>query len=349
MTSHSVAARRRRTASILLGALAGLAALFGAASPARAVTVERVVAVIGDEAILLTDLRNRARPFLVQVYQKAPQGPQRDAAQSKILQDLLEKMVEEELIGQASEKANIHVTPDEIDNAFRNIGAAQGMTVAQLFEEARTKSGLSEQDYRDEIRRQLLEGKMLQLRLKGRLRVTDDDIKGMFERTVREEKKRREYHPAWLVLRVLPGSSPAAVAERMKLAEAIYQRALAGEDFAALVSQYSDDTATRPTGGDLGIRAPVDSQAAQTGRRKTLSPDLEAAVMGLEVGEVTKPLTAGPDFVIIKLLSRQPSRYTTLEKARPEMLQRLQNEMFQKAKKKWVEELKRKTYIDVSL
>ena len=64
---------------------------------AEAVVVERVVAVIGEKAVLLTDLRKRARPFLVRVHAQVPAGPQRAAAESKIYSQLIEKMVDEEL------------------------------------------------------------------------------------------------------------------------------------------------------------------------------------------------------------------------------------------------------------
>jgi peptidyl-prolyl cis-trans isomerase SurA len=214
---------------------------------------------------------------------------------------------------------------------------------------AAARSGLSEQDYRDEIRRQLLEGKMLQLRVKGRVRITEEDVKAMFDRTVREEKRRREYHPAWVVLRVPAGSSLAAREERVALARSIAQRARAGEDFAEIARRFSDDVATREAGGDLGIRAPVGSPSAAQGKHPVLSPDLEAVALALEPGQVADPIPIADAIVVIKLVSRQPSRYTTYEAAKPEMLQRLQAEILEKAKRKWLDELKSRTHLDVRL
>ncbi|WP_433933984.1 peptidylprolyl isomerase [Sorangium cellulosum] len=331
-------------------ALAGLVAAAGLVAPlAHAVVSERIVAVVGDRAILLSDLRQRARPFLLQIQARVPPGPQQAAAESQVLRELIQKMVDEELESLAAEKANIRVTSEEIENAFRNIAAAEQTTVEELFRLARTTSGLTEQEYRDEIRRQLLEGKMLQLRVKGRVRLTEQDVQSAFDRLVREERRRREYHPAWIVLRILPGASAEAVAERRALAAALADRARRGEDFAALAGQFSDDSATRDEGGDLGVRAPQGTQAAVTGQREVMAPELEAALMAIEPGEVTGPMRAGDAFVVMKLLSRQPSRFTTLEAARPEILQRLQGEILQKAKQKWLDELKRGTHVEVRL
>jgi peptidyl-prolyl cis-trans isomerase SurA len=339
---------RSRAARALLAA--SLLALGAAIAPAAgAVVVERVVAVIGDKPILLSDLRARAKPFLVQIQAKVPAGAQRAAAESQMFKELLDKIVDEELEALAAQQAKVGVTSDEIDAAFRNIAASQGVGVEELFRLARATSGLSDQEYRDEIRRQILEGKMLQLRVKGRVRITDDDVRAMFDRVRRDERRRSEYHPAWIVLRVLPGSSAAAVAERRALAESLAARARSGEDFAALATRFSDDSATRDAGGDLGVRAPQGSQAALTGQRDVMPQDLEDALMELEPGQVTSPIEAGGSLVVMKLLSRKPSRYTTLEAAQNEMVGRLQTEILEKAKRKWLDELRRRTHVDVRL
>lgn len=320
-----------------------------APSLARAVVVERIVAVVGDDPIMLSELRGRAKPFLLQIQLRVRPGAEQAAAESQVFKDLLEKMIDERLEQQAAERAGLTVSPEEIENAFRNIAAAQGITVGELIREARARSGLSEQEYRDEIRRQIVEGKMLQLRVKGRVRITDDDVKTMYDRTLREERKRREYHPAWIVLQIMPGSSPEAIEERKKLAADIVTAARNGKDFSALARSYSDEASTREAGGDLGIRAPQGSPQAQTGQRPVLAPEFENIAMQLEPGQVSDPIQVEKGIVILKVLTRQPSRYTSFEEARGEMIQRLQTEILEKAKRKWLEELKKRTHLDVRL
>ena len=325
----------------------GAALLF--APTVRAVVIERVIAVIGEKPILMSELKQRARPFLVQLRQKVPPGAQQAAAESQLLKDLVQKMVDEELELQGAEKSHIRVTADEVDSALKNLAANQGTTVEELVNVARQESGLTEQEYRDELRRQILEGKMLELRVKGHVRVTQEDVAAMFDRTMREERRQREYHSAWIVLRLLPGASAEAVVERKQLAEAIVARAKKGEDFSDLARRYSDDSATRDLGGDLGVRAPNGSQAALVGRRPILSAEFESAVMPLEPGDVSDALVTHDAILIFKVLDRQPSRFTTLDASKGEMLQRLQAEILTKAKRRWLDELKRKTHVDVRL
>jgi peptidyl-prolyl cis-trans isomerase SurA len=316
--------------------------------PARAVVVERVVAVVGDRPILKSELHARARPFLIQIAQRVPPGPQQAAAESTVFQELLQKMVDEELEIQAADKAKVTVTSDEIDGALHNVASAQGLSTVELMKGA-VKSGLTEQEYREEMRRQILEFKMLQLRVKGRVRITEEDVKLMYERTVREERKRREYRPLWIVLRIPHGASGGAMAEREALAQDLVRRARRGEDFGSLAKRYSDDAATRDAGGDLGIKAPQGSPQAAAGKRPVLAPDLEAAVMPLEPGQVSDPVHVADAIVILAVAERQPSHYTTYDAAKAEMLQRLQSDILDKAKRKWLDELKSRTHLDVRL
>lgn len=326
-----------------LPAIAVLLAALVLPTRSHAVVVEKVVAVVGEKAILQSDLRKRARPFLLQLYRKVPAGPQRAAAESKLLSQLLERMVDEELEATAAMQTNTTVSSEDVDKALRNMAAMGRVTLSQLFEDVRANSGMSEQQYRQEIRRQVLEGKLLQRLVQDRFRITEQDLHRMFERVVRQERAVRQYNPAWIVIRV----GGAQAASQKKLAHDLVERARAGEDFAELARKYSADSPTRDAGGNMGIRAPAESPAAMSGKRQILAPKLEKVALALEPGEVSEPTRYKDALVVIKLLSRQPSRYTTLDAAKQEMVQRIKAEQLEKAKKKWLKDLRRRMHVDV--
>lgn len=314
---------------------------------ANAGVVERVVAVVGEDAVLLSDLRTRGRPFLAQIAASVPPGPQRAAAESQFNKELLEKLVEEKLLAVAAQEGHVTVTSQDIDGALENIARAADLKVSQLVQEAEARSGMSEADYREEIRKQLLEGKVLQGRIQGRIRIMDDDLRRTYEQTVREERVLLEYQPAWIVLHV-PTEAAGQAATR-KLATELYERAKAGEDFAALARAHSDDLPTRDAGGDLGIRAPKGSQQAQTGKRQVLSGPLEAAVLSLESGGVTAPIELEGSLFIVKLQSRQPSRYTGFTAARTEMTNRLQSKLLTDERQRLLTNLKKRIHVEQRL
>lgn len=327
--------------------------LFAAAAfsprPAEAIVVERIVAVVGDDPILLSELRTRTKPFLLQIQQRVRAGAEQAAAESEVFKDMLSKMIDEKLEAQAAVRAGVSVTNEEVDTALRNVAANAGVSVAALLQTAKARSGMPEQDYRDEIRRQILEGKMLQLRVRGRVRITEDDVRTMYDRALREERKQREYHPSWIVLQIVPGASAGVIADRKKQAASIVEMARKGNDFAMLAQAYSDETATRDQGGDLGIRTPQGSDAAKGGKLPVLAPEFENAALTLEPGEVSEPIVVDRGIVILKLLTRRPSRFKDYEEHKEEMVQRLQTEILEKAKRKWLEELNRRTRVEQRL
>src|SRR5262245_61041624 len=183
--------RRARCAAAL-----GCGLLFWA-SQSGATVIERIVAVVGEQAILLSELRDRARPFLLRLSQQPTDEAQRAAATSELYRRLVQRLVEEELEQKAANRSNITVTPREIDEALTRIAQQNGVSMQRIMDEA-LSSGLTEQGYRQELRRQLLETKMLNLRIQGRLRVTDDDVRGAYQRLVIEERKQLGFRAAWI-------------------------------------------------------------------------------------------------------------------------------------------------------
>lgn len=324
--------------------MALLVALFAVAPRAQGTVAERVVAVVGEHAILLSDIRQRARPYLLQIQQRIPGGAQLAAAESDMMRQLLQRMVDERVEQQAAEKAHVSVTSDEIDNGLRNVANQQGITIERLMEEAQ-KTGLTTQEYRDEVRRQILEGKLLQLRVRGRVRVTEDDIKAMYAKLKRDERSRLGFQLSWIVLRVPPDSSAAARAEREDLAERIASTARGGVDnrgnpviFESLARTFSDDAPTRAHGGDLGYRKPGE-----------LAQAIEDEAMKLDVGGVSAPFRFKNDTVIIKVTARDNSQLPNLDDVRDELMQRTYAEQMDKARKQWIEEMRHGTYVDVRL
>lgn len=316
---------------------------------AEAGVVEKIVAVVGDDAILLSELRARATPLVRVLATKAAAGPQRTAAESQVYKDVLGRMVEETLEAQTAERQKVTVSPEEIDRALENVAAQQKLTVDELLLAAEQRSGLSEMEYRAEIRRQVLEGKLLSQRVRGRIRITEEDLKNAYTRAIREERERREYRPLIILFKVIPGSTAEAVSDRMKLANSVHAQLKAGASFADMAQQHSDEPKTRERGGDMGVHAPVKTQAAQMGKRPALAEDIESKLIPLEPGEFTAPFKLGDAILIMGIKSRQPSRYTTFEAAKEEMVQRLQNDILAREKETWMGDMKKRTHIEIRL
>jgi peptidyl-prolyl cis-trans isomerase SurA len=304
---------------------------------AQAGVVERVVAVVGEHAILLSDLRHRARPVLMQIYERVPPGPQRAAVESEMFRELLQQMVDERLIQVAADRSQRRINADEIDNGLKNIAGSQGMTVDELMTAA-IQSGITGQELREQVSRQIMEQKMLSLRVLPRVRISSEDVKLGYAKLAREERRRLSYRPQWIVLAVPASSSPEARAERRKLAEQIVGQVRGGADFGQLAARYSDDPATRQSNGDLGTVKPG-----------KLNPQLEEVTMSLDVGEVSAPFNHAGQIVIMRIASRDPSTLPPLDQANDRIASEVYAERVQKARRQWLDELKRSVHVDVRL
>jgi peptidyl-prolyl cis-trans isomerase SurA len=308
-----------------------------ATTTAQATVVEKVVAVVGEKAILLSELRQRARPYMTQILQKVPPGVQQTEMIDTLNRQMLQRMIDEVLERQIADKHHINVSSEEIDAALDRVASAQGLTVDHLIGEA-VRGGLTAQEYREEIRRQLLDGKLLELRVKGRVRVTDDEMRALYARVTREERQQLGYSLRWIVLRLPQGATPDAVRARRALADRLVAEARAGGDFAAMARTYSDDRDTRDQGGNLGEQKPG-----------TLDEPIERVAISLDVGQVSAPFKYADAMVIVKIDGRDQSRFGSYEEVREQLAQRVHAEQMEKARRKWLDGIRRGMHIDERL
>jgi peptidyl-prolyl cis-trans isomerase SurA len=315
----------------------GIAALMlGSARPASATVVERIVAVIGDRAILLSDLRERAQPFIVQIHQSVPLGVQRNAAISQMYKGLIEKLVDEEIEQRAALNAKVTVTAREVDEALARVAAQNNITVEKLLSEAR-RTGLDAAAYREELRRQLLQTKLINVRLQGRIRVSEDDMKAAYKRLIVEEREKLTFKAAWVFLSVPPGAPREVSEAKRKLAEQVANSAKTS-DFAALAAQYSEDPATRGSGGVIGAS-----------RMQEVPIPLVRVLTSLEVGQSSAAVKLPGGFAVLKLLEREETSMPTYEEARNELGQRVYLEKMTQARRTWLDNLRRQQHVEVRL
>lgn len=313
------------------------AATLGCLKVAEASIVERIVAVVGERPILLSDLRHRARPFLARIYAGSQNPAQIAASETQMFKELLNRMIDDRLEEQSADKARISVTLDEVDSAIRNIASQAKIEPRELISEAK-KQGLTEQDYRDELRRQVLEGKLIQLRVRGRVKVSEEDGKATYARWMRENGAQVDVR----ILAMRTNPSPAVQQARSLLADDLVRRARAGEDFCKLVTEYSDDSQTNATCGSRGL-LPMDN----------LVKEVQLAIRTLKQGETTSPIPYAPDghnieAMLIVQVHTAP-RVPTYDEMKDQMMDRAYAEAMERQRKAWLSDLRRGVYVDVRL
>lgn len=319
------------------------AGLIATATPreADAAIIERIVAVVGERPILLSELRLRARPHLFRIAMSTQNPSQQAAQESEMFRELLNRMIDERLEEQAADKAHLTVTPEEVDNGIKQVAAQAKMQPKDLVAEAK-RQGLSEQDYRDEIRRQVLEGKLIQLRVRGRVRVTDQDARAAYGHLVKEIEGQSPVDLKILALAIAPGSTQQQVEARRVMGQELANRARAGEDFCQLVLQYSDDPTTKHSCGSRGA-LPLSA----------LYGELQTAAKTLKPGETADPIffrdPMGSQAILVVQLATSQPKIPAFEEVREQMMERAFVEATERQRKLWLQELRRGVYIDIRL
>jgi peptidyl-prolyl cis-trans isomerase SurA len=259
-----------------------------------------------------------------------PSESHRAAAITQLNKQLIQQLVDEELIARAARRAKIVISEEDVTHALDRVAKQNKITVERLLEEARN-SGMKDGQYRDELRRQLLEARLLSLRVQGRVRVRDEDLRAAYLGIVLEERKKLGFEASWIVLE---GAAPA----NGDAAEMLVHRARSGEAFAELARQYSLDTATRLKGGSLGHLTPGKLPAA-----------VDRVAQRLDPGEVSSPVRVGDRLIVVKLVKRDESQLPDFEEARTELTERVYGEKMAKARRRWLDGLRGQSHVDVRL
>jgi peptidyl-prolyl cis-trans isomerase SurA len=245
---------------------------------------------------------------------------------------VLQKIVDEELLEKAASQAKVTITPTEIDEALKRVAAQNHLTVEQVVSEAQ-RSGMPESKYREELRRQLLEAKLLNVRVQGRIRITDEDLKSAYQKIEIEERQQLNVRLAWLVIR----GENHSLGDARKLADEAVVRART-EDFASVARALSEDPATRSHGGAMNKALP-----------STLPPDVARNSELLAVGQISLPFKVGNDYVILKVLERDPSNLPDFESSKRELSERVYMDKMAQARRVWLDNLRRQQHVEVRL
>lgn len=307
----------------------GSAALFASAllfaGVANATIVERVVAVVGDRPILLSDVRQRTLPF----YKTLPaSSSERAAAQSSLFSQMLDKMIEEELIARAAVKAQVQVTREEVDAALDRVAKGNNVEVEDLFAEIE-QTGITRNQYRNEIRRQLMDAKVVNLRLQGKMRVSEEDVRREYDSLIEQERRQLPLKVAAIRIK---DSGPQSADSARSVAAKARERV----DFAALCRTHCTDETLREAGGLLPIAVPTD-----------LPKELVKAATLLDVGQVSSPIKSGNDWVILKIVERDPSSIPPFAEAADQLMQRVQIKKMEQARGAWLKTLRKQHHVEI--
>ncbi len=279
----------------------------------------------GDNVAASVDGQKIYRTDLEKYYQSQTAGssqPLSDEQATSLRLSILRELIENEILMHRAEKLGLLATDEEVERKLTEIKSPY--TVEQ-FNQRLQESKLSMDDFKRNIRRSLTAEKVLHKEVTSKISVTQQDITDYYS-SHRAEFNLIEprYHLAHILVTASPdpqsgGSSNKArnELEARKKIETVLTRIETGDDFGSLAMAYSEDGATAPNGGDLGIIP--ESALKQT------DPSTRDAILKLKSGQYTgiisliNPATRQPGaFRIVKLIAMEPAGQRDLSDPRVE-------------------------------
>ena len=311
-------------------------------------TIDRVVAVVNDDVITLSELREMA----LSVNPTSTEAIDENA--------VLQQMIEQKLFEQEADRMGIKVTEAELDASIKQVQQKFGLNDEQMVEVLK-KQNLTPESFREQWRLQTLGNKLLDSQLKNKIVITEEEIQDYYvknysgggsaevsEETVTADTQGGEEVKIAHIL--ISSSTPDAE----KKAEEVAEMAKSGKDFGELAAEFSQDKLSADKGGDLGYF-----------KKGDLIQTLEAAVESTPVGGVTGPVESPAGYHVIKVLERtgtekaekkdkdsdkDSSKVLAIdENTRKEITDTLYKQKAEVQLKTWLDKIKQDAYIEVKL
>lgn len=260
-----------------------------ATQPDKQRQADFIVAVVNSEPITNNEVRGEVQRLMQQFAQQGRPLPD----SKELTRQMLERLISEKAQLQLARESGIKVDEAAIDLAEQNIARQNEIDVTELRRRlALEVVGTSR--FREQLRDQITLTRLRERELDSRVRVTDQDVdQYMQEQQNSEDPTATQINLAQILVIVPENATAVQIAALQAKAQRALDRAKAGEDFVALVREFSD-ASDKANGGSLGMRT-ADRYPAL----------FVSATKGLGVGDVSELVRSSAGFHILKVLEKQ--------------------------------------------
>lgn len=308
------------------------------ADNAKAELVDRVVAIVNDEVITLSELNEESKEVEEKIIFSVPTEHQTEAIE-EAKEAALNSLIDKKLIDQKAKKARVSVSEAEVDKALLDVRRKASLSQEQFNHEL-IKAGLSLKTYRDNLRSQLLQRKIVNYDIRKKIVITDSMIKEYYDNKYTVATKSDEFYLLQIGVKWKKIDDEAAQKKEKNKAlnriKRIHNLAVNGENFGSLAEEYSDFPSAKDQ-GDIGSFTLDDMGGAMKG-----------AVSGLSNGEISKIIETPAGYQFFKLVSSAGGKAVQkapLSDVEDKIKAKLFEQEMQAAFKEWVTELKDDAYI----
>ena len=297
--------------------------------------VDRIVAIVNDDVITLSELNNTFDPLMKKIEAKLTgQDKERIIAEGKMT--ILNRMIDSKLIEQEAKKSGLTVKDDEVMGFINDILKGRNMQMSDLMQ-ALTKDGLTFEGYKQELRDQMLRQRLIRKEIRAKVVITEEEI-GDYYRQHRDEYEGKEAVRLKQILVPVPVAADDLIRKRAReVAQNALKRISGGESFEAVAVQYAQGSAGA-AGGDIGFV-----------EKGSMLPEVEKIALSLEIGAVSPVIETPQGFYIIQVVDKRGAGLKPITEVRYEIRTKLEDEKATKRFEQWIAELRAKSLVEVKL
>lgn len=246
--------------------------------------LDRIAAVVNDGVVLNSQLEEQTEEITTRLRQQNTELPARNV----LRQQILERLVVEEIQMQRANKLGIQVSDEMLNGALDDVAKKNNISFADL-PQALAQQGIDYRNFRDDIRRQITLQLLRQRDVIARINVSPRELDQFMTRQQNLPDRNAEYNVSHILVSVPVSASPEQIEAREKRAREVFDKAKNGEDFAQLAVTYSDSS-TNIEGGSLGWR-----------RGSQLPSILTDNIAKMTPGQTSEPIRTPSGFHIFRL------------------------------------------------
>jgi peptidyl-prolyl cis-trans isomerase SurA len=324
-----------RTLSSLIAAGFVLSLAGTLAAQSKPAVVEEIVARVNNQIITLSDYQ-KTNTGLEQEVQQDCQNctQQRIAAEvAERRKNLLRDMIDQQLLIERGKDMDINVETDLVKR-LDEVRKQNNLATMEDLEKAVESQGLVWEDYKNQLRNNLLTQQVISKEVGGRMDIGNDEVKKYYEAHKQDYNRPEQVELAEISLST-EDKSPEEIAAVHTRADDLHNRLVKGEDFSTLAKRYSQGPSAQD-GGDLG-----------TYERGQLAKQLEDAVFGLDKGQFTDVIQTKTGFEILKVQDHFQAGLQPLEKVEGEITNILYRQKMQPALRAYLAQLREESYVQV--
>jgi peptidyl-prolyl cis-trans isomerase SurA len=297
-------------------------------------TVEEIIARVNNEIITRSELDHAKETAAEEVEEDCKGKCTPEEQNTRIAEHqatALKDLIDQSLLVQRGKDMGLSVETDVIKR-LDSIRIQNNLTSMEDLEKAVTSHGLNWEDFKDNIRKSILQQKVISQEVGSKVSISKEDVQKYYD-----DHKSEFIRPEQVALREIEvsteGKKDSELPDLKKKAETALKRVKDGEDFGEIAKRFSDGS-TAKQGGFLGVY-----------KRGELSKELEDTVFKMKKNDLTDVLDTKQGYLVLQVLEHYDEGQQSLSKVENEIMDKMYSSRMEPKLKEYLKTLREQSYV----